>query len=119
MAACAGIKRSGGRCTVSVPAGQTYCHHHDPARAGDRKRAASRAGKSKPSRELADLKSRLSDLADKVLAGEVDRSAAAVAGQLFNTLIRAVAVELKVREVEDLEKRLEELEEAAWQSRAG
>ncbi len=110
MSVCAGIKRSGGRCTVSVEPGQPYCHHHDPARAEERKRAASKGGKSKPNKELADLKTRLSNLADDVLAGNVDRSDAAVAGQLLNTVIRAVGVELKVREQQDLIERLEELE---------
>lgn len=49
-------------------------------------------------------------LAEQVLAGEVGRANAAVAGQLLNTVIRAVAVELKVREQQDLIERLEELE---------
>jgi hypothetical protein len=45
-----------------------------------------------------------------VLAGRVDRADAAVAGQLLGTVIRAVSVELKVKEAEDFERRLEELE---------
>jgi hypothetical protein len=69
-----------------------------------------KAGKSRPSRELADLKRRLSDLADSVLEGGVDRGDAAVCGQLLNTIIRAVAVELRVREQTELIGRLEELE---------
>jgi hypothetical protein len=40
----------------------------------------------------------------------VDRADAAVAGQLYNTLIRAVSVEMKVREQQEFEQRLEELE---------
>jgi hypothetical protein len=83
---------------------------HDPTRSEERRRAASRAGKAKPSREIADIKARLSDLAEDVLAGEVDRANAAVAGQLLNTYIRAVSVELKVREQQELIERLEELE---------
>ena len=110
MSVCAGIKRSGGRCTVSVEPGQTYCHHHDPARAAERKRAAAKGGKSKPNQELAEIKARLRELAEDVLAGSVDRANAAVAGQLYNTVIRAVGVELKVREQQDLIERLEELE---------
>ena len=82
----------------------------DPTRSEERRRAASRAGKAKPNREIADIKARLSDLAEDVLAGEVDRANAAVAGQLLNTVIRAVSVELKVREQMDLIERLEELE---------
>ncbi len=110
MARCAGIKRAGGRCTATVEPPQTYCWWHDPANARKRKRAASKGGKSKPNRELTDIKRRLSDLADAVLEGGQDRSNAAVAGQLLNTYIRAVAIELKVREQQDLIERLEELE---------
>jgi hypothetical protein len=107
---CAGIKRDGGRCTTAVPPSKDYCYQHDPARQEERRRNASKAGKSKPSRELAAIKGRLSGLADDVLSGSVDRGDAAVAGQLLNTVIRAVGVELRVREQTDLIERLEELE---------
>ena len=40
----------------------------------------------------------------------MNRASAAIAGQLYNTVIRAVGVELKVREQQDLIERLEELE---------
>jgi hypothetical protein len=56
------------------------------------------------------IKERLSTLADDVLEGRVDRGDAAVAGQLLNTVIRAVGVELKVREQLDVMGRVEELE---------
>jgi hypothetical protein len=59
---------------------------------------------------LADIKRRLLELTDSVLDGEVDRGNAAVAGQLLNTLIRCCGLQLKVREVDELEARLEELE---------
>ena len=85
---------------------------HDPAHADKRRRAASKAGKSKPSRELAGIKQRFSDLAEDVLAGTVDRGDAAVVGQLLNTYLRAVSVELKAREQLELVERLESLEEA-------
>ncbi len=56
------------------------------------------------------IKGRLSDLAEDVLAGEVDKGVAAVASQVLNVYLRAVSVELKVKEVTELEGRLEELE---------
>jgi hypothetical protein len=59
---------------------------------------------------LADIKRRLLQLTDSVLNGSQDRASAAVAGQLLNTLIRCCGLELKVREVDELEARLEELE---------
>jgi hypothetical protein len=42
----------------------------------------------------------------------VDRSDAAVAGQLWNIAIGAIRTGLKAKEVEELEERLAELEEA-------
>jgi hypothetical protein len=121
MPQCAGIKREGGRCAVVVGESRTYCYQHDPANAEQRKRAASRGGKSKPNRELADIKHRLSDLADAVLDGTQNRGSAAVAGQLLNGVIRAVGVELKVREQLVLVERMEELESLLerWKERGG
>jgi hypothetical protein len=128
MARCAGVKRDGGSCERIVGASKRYCYAHDPARAQERRRAASKGGRRKPSRELRDLKARLKELAEGVLAGEVDRADAAVCGQLFGAVIRAVGMEMKLREVEDLERRLEELEalmekdsrkESGWHSRTG
>ncbi len=110
MTRCAGIKRDGGKCTATVEPPNEYCWCHDPDNAAQRKRAAAKGGKSKPNRELSNIKTRLSELADQVLAGEVDRSDAVAVGQLLNTVIRAVGVELKVREQQDLIERLEELE---------
>ena len=107
---CAGTKRDNSPCTATVEPPQEYCWWHDPANAEKRRRAASKAGKAKPSRELAGIKQRLSNLADGVLAGEVDRAVAAVASQVLNVYLRAVSVELKIREQQEITERLEELE---------
>ena len=66
---CAGTKRDNSSCTATVEPPQEYCWWHDPANAEKRRRAASKAGKAKPNRELTGIKSRLSDLADDVLEG--------------------------------------------------
>jgi hypothetical protein len=110
---CAGIKRSGGRCTATVGPGEDYCYHHDPARAGERRRAASRAGKGKLAREIVGIKALLSDLAERVLSGEVETGRAAVANQLTNTRLRTLEIERKIRESDEMEARIEELERAA------
>jgi hypothetical protein len=110
---CAATTRGGAPCTVSVEAGQTFCHHHDPARAEERRRAASRAGKSKPSRELFGIKEQLEKLTEKVLSGEIATNVAAVANQLINTRLRAMEFERKLKETEELEERMEVLERAA------
>jgi len=55
----------------------------------------------------------LRELAEDVISGRIDRADAAVAGQLYGTFIRAVGVELKVKEVLELEERIEQLERIA------
>jgi hypothetical protein len=111
MAQCAGIKRDGGRCAVVVGPGQSHCYAHDPDRWQERRRNASRGGRSKGQGELGELKKRIRSLAVEVLNGSVDRGRAAVANQLYNTLIRAIEQERKQRELEELAGRLEALEE--------
>jgi hypothetical protein len=92
-----------------------WCIGHDPDQAEARRRRASKGGKrggrGRPQAELAEVKSILRGLADDVLEGRQDRADAAVAGQLFNTYLRAVAVELRAREQLELIERLEALEE--------
>jgi hypothetical protein len=112
MAVCAGTKRDGSRCTATVEPPRTYCWWHDPENAEARRRAASKAGKSRPSRELPGIKSQLQDLTRDVLAGDLETGRAAVANQLINTRLRAIEQERKNRETEDLEARIEALERA-------
>jgi hypothetical protein len=112
MAVCAGTKRDGSKCTATVEPPQTYCWWHDPENAEARRRAASKAGKSRPSRELPGIKSQLQDLTRDVLAGDLETGRAAVANQLINTRLRAIEQERKNRETEDLEARIEALERA-------
>jgi hypothetical protein len=114
---CAGTKRDNSPCTATVEPPQRFCWWHDPANADKRRRAASKAGKAKPNRELASIKTRLSDLADDVLAAKVDKGVAAVASQVLNVYLRAMSVELRVREQMELIERLESLEEGLEQQR--
>src|SRR5215203_863230 len=110
MAVCSGIKRDGSRCTATVEAPQEYCWWHDPANADKRRRAASKGGKG-GSREIRDLKRRISDVVDAVLEGSQDRGRAAVAIQGFNALRGVLELERKVRELDELEARIEALEQ--------
>ena len=108
---CAGTKRDNSPCTATVEPPQRFCWWHNPVNADKRRRAASKAGKSKPSRELAGLKAQLQDLTQDVLAGELETGRAAVANQLINTRLRAIELERKIRETDELEARIEALEQ--------
>lgn len=113
MPQCSAIKRNGARCTASVRPGDEWCWNHDPANADKRRRNASRAGKSTGGREIKDLKQRISDVIDAVLDGSQDRGRAAVAIQGFNSLRSVLELERKVKETDELEQRIEDLEQAA------
>jgi hypothetical protein len=71
---------------------------------------ASRAARSKPSRELTALKAQLQDLTKRVLASDLETRRAAVANQLLNTRLRAIELERKIKETEELATRLEALD---------
>ncbi len=84
---------------------------HAPEHASRRSRMASRAAKSKPNREIRDLKKQLEDLAAGVLDGTVERGNAVVVNQIINTRARLIELERRAKEVEELETRLAALEE--------
>src|SRR5215203_2791602 len=113
MAVCAGYKRDGSRCTVTVEPPQTHCWWHGPDNTEARRRAASKGGKGKASRELPKIKTLLSDLTEQVLSGELPTGPAAVANQLINTRVRVIELERKIREAEEIEERLSALEALA------
>src|SRR5215210_7504706 len=110
MARCAANKPDGNPCERIVSASQKYCFAHDPANAERRSRSASKAARSKPNREIAALKDQLRHIADGVLSGAIPSKNAAVAVQALSALIRAIEQERKIRELEELEDRVAELE---------
>lgn len=125
MARCARIKANGERCKGTAIEGAEWCYSHDPDHEEERRRSASKAGKtggrgrSGSSSELEEIKDLISGLTRQVLAGEQQTGRAAVAAQLINTRLRAVELERKIKETEELEARLEELERATGSQRGG
>jgi hypothetical protein len=123
LARCAAIKPNGQRCKVEAMPDAEWCWSHHPEYEDARRRRASKGGKrggrGRPQAELVAIKARLSDLADAVLEGSVDKGVAAVASQVLNVYLRAVSVELKAREQLELIERLESLEEALEANKNG
>jgi hypothetical protein len=114
MPACGFIKASGEACKAIPMKGEGWCYVHHPQyqdrRRRDGRKGGKRGGRGRPVAEISALKQRFEELAEDVLDGRVDKGDAAVAGQLLNYAVRAVAVALKAKETEELEGRLEELE---------
>src|SRR5215204_4962375 len=96
MILCAYIKPGGERCGSIAMKGYQHCYGHRPDLADERRRNASKGGRSggrgRRSGELTEVKILLADL--------------------INTRLRAIEVERKVKETDELLARLEELEAA-------
>lgn|SRR5215207_9573152 len=116
MAECIANKPNGDRCGAQAMRDSLLCYAHNPDVAEERQRSRVKGGKSggrgrpKGGAELASVKAQLRQLAEDVLEGRVDARDGAVVSQIFNTFIRAVEVERRVKELEEVEERLDELE---------
>ncbi len=123
MRACSGIKANGERCRAQPMRGSQYCLNHDPNRVEENRRRSSKGGKrggrGRPSVELQRLQKRFEELAEGVLDGEIDRGVGAVAGQLLNGARACVRDALAARELEELIRRLETLEEGLERKNEG
>src|SRR5829696_3996008 len=110
MPRCSANKADGTPCQAIVKESQQLCHAHDPARADQRRRAASKAGKSRTGGEISAIKARLRELAEDVVADKITTAKGSVAAQILGVYLRAVEQERKQREFDDLERRLEAVE---------
>jgi hypothetical protein len=119
MVVCRGTKANGEACKAPATGEHGLCWAHAPENAEKRRRMASRAARSKPNRELRDIKALCEDLTERVLEGTLLPGPAAVANQLINTRLRAIEQERKNRETEDLEARIEALERTQEREKGG
>ena len=116
MAQCAAIKANGERCKGVAIGPSQWCYQHSPQHAQERRRNASKGGKRggrgrpSPAGELEEVKALLRELTEDVLSGKQDKSIATIVNLLLNTRLRAVELERKWKEVQELEGRLEALE---------
>lgn len=125
---CSFIKAGGERCRGIATSGAEYCYAHDPARADERSRNASKAGRAggngRPGGDvLAQLRQEIRGVIVGVLKGTILTGTGSVLFQGFNVLLRAVEVERKIREQDEVIERIEALEaqdsearRAAWRA---
>jgi hypothetical protein len=106
---CSAITSAGGRCKLEATSG-SYCWSHAPENAASRKARARRGGKARGAGELVEVRRRIDAIIEAVRTEELDKGIGAVVFQGFNTLLKAIEVERKIREQEELEERLEALE---------
>ena len=113
MSLCAGIKADGGRCKAQAMRGSTWCIGHDPEQAEARQRRASkggrRGGRGRPSAELVGVKAEIWEVIEAVRSEALERSTGAVVFQGYNTLLKALDTERRIREADELARQVEEL----------
>jgi|ERR687898_2410638 hypothetical protein len=110
MALCRATKRDGTPCTVAANGPDGYCWAHSPANAEQRRSAARRAGRAKPSKELSGLKGEVRKLIGRVERGELRTGSAAVMLQGYRVLKELLELERRVREQEDVLQRIAAME---------
>jgi hypothetical protein len=125
---CTAITRGGSRCKLEATH-SSYCYQHSPETADERRRNARRGGKAGGNgrasglAETAQARRYIKGLVSQLLAGQVQRDVATAAFQGLNVLARYVELERRIHEQDELEVRLEALEQRArveqstWQSR--
>ena len=106
---CSFIKPSGERCRGAATGQNGLCWAHDPANQEKRRRTASRGGKGRANREVADLKAEIKDVIKGVKSGDLDRNDAAVMIQGYRALRDFIALERQVKETDVLAAEIEEL----------
>src|SRR5215218_3112786 len=103
MTKCGAFTAKGRPCRALVRLGSDFCPAHDPARANARRRAASKAARSKPGGEIRALKEQLRTLTDDMRAGRVAPKVGAVVAQAANVYARLIQLEMKVKEIDEFE----------------
>ena len=104
MSVCAGTKRNGEPCMLPATQGSAYCWNHDPARAEERSRNASRAASAKHSsvaQELRDVHDLIWDLLGVVVSDRLSvmmRKELQSVVQLLNCYLRAAELEMRAAE---------------------
>ncbi len=111
---CSAITRGGERCKLDATSG-SYCWSHAPEYAEARRRRGRRGGKARGASELSEVKREIRAVVTDVLEGRVERGVGAVVFQGYNTLLKAVEVERRIREEEALLARIEQLEQSQAQ----
>jgi hypothetical protein len=115
---CSAITKGGERCRLDATSG-SYCWSHAPENAEARRKRGRRGGKARGASEMSEVKREIRTVVSDVLEGRVERGVGAVVFQGYNTLLKAVEVDRRIREEEQLLARIEQLEQAQEAQKGG
>ena len=124
MVRCAFIKHNGERCGTTAMRGYPTCYGHRPDLAQERRRNASRGGRSggrgRPGAgdEISWIRRMLKEAVADVSTGKMDRSRAAVAIRGLNALRGLLEAEYRIKEAQEFEERIAAVEERLAEQRS-
>ena len=116
MSICTGTRADGYPCTAEASYGSEFCWRHNPARAEERKRNASkggqaggrrRGGAAARIREVERLKEELNQVTRALMSGEISGRAGDTAIKAINSQLRAIELSKKLRDEEDERRKKE------------
>ena len=108
---CPATKRDGKPCSLSATDRDGYCWAHSPRHAAKRKQIAAKGGRSRVGGEpgLVGVKAEIREVIEAVRSEALERSTGAVVFQGYNTLLKALDTERRIRETEELAREVQEL----------
>ncbi len=106
---CRGIKRDGEPCTLLANGPDGYCWAHSPVHAEQRRRAASKAGRSKPSAEVHIIKEEIKAAIAETRSGDLDRNQARAMFTGWGVLLEYIKLERGILVEDELAAILEDL----------
>jgi hypothetical protein len=109
-AICQARKKDGTRCTLPATGQRTVCWAHDEHNAAQRRRIASKGGRSKANTPVKELQQQLDEIIARVLDGTLVPYRGSVAAQLIGAKIRLIELDRKAQEQQQDEERLTRLE---------
>ena len=108
MRLCSATTKAGQACRRPAQGHGDHCIGHDPTKAAERRRTASRGGRGRVNTETRAVKKLMDELTAKVLAGDVEPAVSHAVVALQNIKLRTIEVERRIEET-DVRAEFEEL----------
>jgi hypothetical protein len=108
MRMCSATTKAGEPCRRPAHGHADYCIGHDPTKAAERRRTASRGGRGRVNTETRAVKKLMDELTAKVLVGDVLPVVSHAVVALQNIKLRTIEVERRIEET-DVRAKFEEL----------
>jgi hypothetical protein len=105
---CSATTKAGKPCQRPAQGRSEFCIGHDPTKAQERRRTASRGGRGKTNKEVRFVKQLMDGLTAQVLRGEVQPATVHAVVALQNIKLRAIETERRLDEA-DVRAEFEEL----------